>query len=377
LSARNNQKLKQTKVGFVLLSNSKAPIPSTRIAALNMFPFLREAGFEPHIIFEPRTGTETPDVTNLAPRLIAEEFRIVFFQKVHGPSVLRLAHELYNAGIKTVFGVCDLVNVAMAEATDATVVVTDYLKSLYPIGFQSKIHTVHDGIERPDMYKNSRTTHVGSVSRPLRAVIVTSSQLDHLPVLKAPPKWLEVNIVGRYTPWSRPFDRVREYRWTLANLKSPTERLEYLGFLANRRIKCVTWDPLSVYKAMCDADIGIIPVDTARMTNVGVPAWKVKSENRLTMKMSIGLPTIATPIPSYEVVIDQGRNGFLARSPREWLNYLDALRDPGTRQAIGETARQSVLQRYSMEEQARRLIEVFHNLLATVDQRRTGVRKTL
>src|SRR5437870_4093220 len=32
------------KIGFVLLSNSRNPLPSTRIAALNMVPFLRAAG---------------------------------------------------------------------------------------------------------------------------------------------------------------------------------------------------------------------------------------------------------------------------------------------------------------------------------------------
>ena len=53
------------KIGFVLLSNSQHPIPSTRIAVLNMLPFLRAANFDPHIVFEPEYGTENPDVTDL------------------------------------------------------------------------------------------------------------------------------------------------------------------------------------------------------------------------------------------------------------------------------------------------------------------------
>src|SRR5438067_5349933 len=105
------------KIGFVLLSNSRRPIASTRITALNMFSFLRDAHFAPHIVFEPPQPTETPDVSGLAPRLVAEGFRIVFLQKVHGPSVEALASDLSRAGISTVYSVCDLVKAAMTSAT--------------------------------------------------------------------------------------------------------------------------------------------------------------------------------------------------------------------------------------------------------------------
>ena len=40
-------------VGFVLLSNSRDPQPSTRISVLKMLPYLRAAGYDPHILFEP------------------------------------------------------------------------------------------------------------------------------------------------------------------------------------------------------------------------------------------------------------------------------------------------------------------------------------
>src|SRR6185295_4410506 len=75
------------KIGFVLLSSSRDPLPSTRIAVLNMIPFLRQARFEPHIVYEPETGTEQPELTGLAQRLADQGFRVVFFQKVRGPSV--------------------------------------------------------------------------------------------------------------------------------------------------------------------------------------------------------------------------------------------------------------------------------------------------
>jgi hypothetical protein len=249
------------KVGFVLLSNSRNPIPSTRIAILNMLPFLRAGGFDPHIVFEPAEGTQTPEVAGLLPRLVAERFQVIVFQKVHGASVEALAQSLRLAGIKTVFALCDVIDVPMARATDMTVVVTDYLKSLYPRELQGKIRVVHDGIEEPGLHKSDWGRHHGSAAQPLRAVLVTSAELDRLPVIASVPPWLQITIVGRYAV-SR-LQRLRRARWSLLEQQGARARLDYLRFLGDRRIRCVAWDPVAVYARMRQADIGIIPIYTA------------------------------------------------------------------------------------------------------------------
>jgi len=352
------------KIGFVLLSRSRCPAPSTRISVLNMLPFLQAGNFHPEIVFEAGDGTETPDVSGLVPRLLDEGFQIVYFQKVHGPSVEALARQLSVVGVKTVYGVCDRIKPAMAEATDVTITVTDYLKSLYPPTLQPKIRVVHDGIEHAEICKTNWGLNRGSRNCPLRAVLVTSSDLDRLPVLGTPPNWLEVTIVGCYPSNGQVIQHLRQARWKLDQKPNLRERLSYLRFLMNRRIRCQAWDLVGVYETMQQADIGIIPVDTPseHAPDLSPPFWKVKSENRLTMKMCMGLPVIATPIPAYEAVVNQGENGFLARSQDEWIKSLNALRDPMLRRIIGEQARVSVMTRYSMQEQARRLIEVLRGL---------------
>lgn len=345
------------KIGFVLLSNSDSPAPSTRIAVLNMLPYLRRAGFDPRIVFEPQVPTEQPTVPDLADRLRAEGYGVVYFQKVHGDGVRNLALSLRRNGIRTVYGVCDLVNVEMADATDATITVTEYLKSLYPRRLQNKIHVIHDGIERPDLAKSYPQERVRSVDASLRAVLVTSHALTSLPVLKAVPPWLHVTVVGRYPRALG--DRLTAYRWNIAS-KQWNERLPYLRFLLNKRVRLVPWSQESSYEALLQADIGIIPIETPAPQGAAAapPAWKVKSENRLTMKMSIGLPVIATPIPSYEPVVEHGRNALFARSPDEWIEHLQALRDPVRRRQIGIQARESVLSEYSMDSQAEKLVRV-------------------
>lgn len=356
--------MKSVKIGFVLLSNHREPIPSTRISVLNMLPFLRTAGFEPHIVFEPEVATETPDVSGLAQRLVAQGFQIIYFQKVHGVSVEAAARDLSSAGVRTVYGVCDLISAVMTEVTDATTTVTDYLRDLYPERLRSKVHVVHDGIERPDIFRTTCSANVGSRARPLRAVLVTSANLDCLPIVGSPPSWLEVRIVGRYPPRRQVWQRLRERRWQWIE-KDASERMLYLQFLMNPRIRCIQWDAVGVYDEMTSADIGIIPTQATDQSSdeMSAHAWMIKSENRLTMKMSVGLPVVATAIPAYESVISQAQNGFLARSTREWFEYLNLLRDPALRHAMGKQARDSVSTRYSMHAQARSLIRVLNQLV--------------
>lgn len=344
------------RIGFVLCSSVANAIPSTRVAVLNMLPFLRAAGMEPVILFEPPEPTETPDLTGVATRVFDAGCDLVVFQKVHGASALSLAQQLTAVGIRTVYAVCDLVNVPMVQATDATIIVTAYLKSLYPLPLQERIHVVHDGIENPDAYKRDWGTASGTKHKPLHAALVTSTNLHGLPVIGHPPPWLSVRIVGRYHLGLR---RWREAYWKWAELPY-RDRLRFMRFLTDRKIVCVPWDAIGVYTEMMQADMGIIPIQTPLDSagNVTPLPWQVKSENRLTLKMSMGLPVIATPIPSYEDVIQHGVNGFFARTASDWNSCLTALRDPARRHAIGLAARASVAHKYSMQEQAEKLIKV-------------------
>jgi glycosyltransferase involved in cell wall biosynthesis len=356
------------KVGFVLPSRVDAPLPSTRVSVLNMLPFLDKAGYEVEILFEPDEETATPNVERHAGRILSRGCDVVIFQKTHGPSVEHLVTQLNNRGVKTLFGVCDVVFPRMAEKTFATLAVTEYLKGLYPAELQRKIYVIHDGIEQPERAKTEYSDHRGSRKRPLRAVLVTSAAPHSLPVLERLPEWLTVSICAAYP--GHTLRRLQQVRWQLQTLQW-NDRCKFTRFLFDRSIERKAWDAAGVYNDLIRADIGIIPISTEGSQTDGFRPWKVKSENRLTLKMSIGLPVIASPIPSYESVVVSGVNGFLARTREQWTASLEALRDPATRSAIGQRARESVIQRYSMNEQARLLIEVLRSCKSTasdVDQ---------
>ena len=360
------------RIGFVLLSNPDQPAPSTRISVLNMLPWLRESGYDPVIAYHPETAKEMPDITGVAREMQGLGIDIAYFQKVHGPTVRTEVGLLRDAGIQTVYGVCDRIDDEMAHAADATVVVTEFLKRQYAVELQERIHVVHDGIEHPEICCDNST--ISGSSRRLRATLVTSSHLESIPVLGSLPRYLDLTVVGLYpertTPWLEARTRLRR---ALRGPGGPTFR-PLLGFGFRTR----AWHPRRVYADLLQADVGIIPVDMRFDPIPGrqVSWWEVKSENRLTLKMALGLPVVASPVPSYLDVIEQGVNGYIAHTRSEWLDALHALRDPRHRKDVGAAARESVLQRYSMERQARRLITVFDELRTRRDHRTTvAVRK--
>ncbi|WP_374496143.1 glycosyltransferase family 4 protein [Zoogloea sp.] len=340
------------RIGFVLLSNSACPLPSTRIAVLNLFPYLKAAGYDPQIVFDPLSASETPDVSGLAERVAEQGFGLIYFQKVHGPSVLAEMRALRAMGIPTVYGVCDRIDDEIVSIADVTVTVTEFLRQQHAAELHDRIHVVHDGIEHPEIQCLHRD-EAGPSAR-LRAVLVTSSTLEAVPALGRVPRHVDLTVVGRYPENPTLKESIRGHLKRALNQPG----LVRTGFQTR------AWHPQRVYSDLLEADIGIIPVDTGFNPLPGrkISYWEVKSENRLTLKMALGLPVIASPVPAYLDIIQQGINGYIARSRAEWLDAIDALRDPGHRREVGAAARSSVLERFSMEAQARKLISVLESV---------------
>jgi len=344
---------KRKRIGFVLLSNSIEPQPSTRVSVLNMIPRLEAAGYDTLIAYEPTTAQEKPNVSGLSERMQTLGVDIVFFQKVHGPSVFSEILALRQAGIKTVYGVCDRIDEDMVRITDITVTVTSFLKQQYPEKLQPRIHVVHDGIEHPELFRSNSSC----CDQPghLRAVLVTSATLETIPIFKKIPNFLELTVIGRYPLHRTMAQKIRE-RISRALHHPNGPSLSH--FLFGKGFRVMPWHPECVYDEMLQANIGIIPVDMRYdpLPEHDISYWQVKSENRLTLKMALGLPVIASPVPAYLDIIQQGVNGYIAYTQKDWLEALHELRDPRQRKRVGEAARATVLDAYSMDAQAAKLI---------------------
>ena len=348
------------KIGFVLASPRASPLASTRISVLQMLPYLAQAGHDAVIVFEPEATTPRPALGGLAERLIAERFDVVYFQKVAGPDVLAMVRRLRNAGIRTIFGVCDLIDNEMAEACDATITVTEFLRGLYRADLRSRIHVVHDGIENEAARKLPDASAADGDPTRLTAVLISGQHVRRLPAIGRIPGFLRVLVVGDYPPSSSWITRLKTEYWDWRRNPSLGLARDSARFVLWRNFETRRWSIDAAYSAMQTASIGIIPIDTNQAGNAdgSEPLWRVKSENRLTLKMAMGLPVIATPIPAYRAVLRHGETGFFAETPAQWRACFAALRDPELCRKMGAAARAAVIERFSKAEQARRLLGV-------------------
>ena len=78
--------------------------------------------------------------------------------------------------------------------------------------------------------------------------------------------------------------------------------------------------------------------------------------------MSTGKPVIACPGQGIDEVIEQGVNGYLIK-PDDLPQLIDTLtrllQRPELRRKIGDAARRTILQRYTLGEQASRLYRLY------------------
>jgi glycosyltransferase involved in cell wall biosynthesis len=89
-------------------------------------------------------------------------------------------------------------------------------------------------------------------------------------------------------------------------------------------------------------DIGIYPLVQDE--------WVLgKSGLKAIQYMAFGLPTVATNVGTTPMIIDHMNNGWLVNTDEEWIDALETLiRNPGIRQNMGESARVTVIENYSI-----------------------------
>ena len=99
-------------------------------------------------------------------------------------------------------------------------------------------------------------------------------------------------------------------------------------------------------------DIGVYPLPS--------DPWVLgKSGLKALQYMGLGIPTVATAIGTALEIIRDGDNGFLARTPEEWVEKLARLlEDPELRRRMGASARKTIEERYSVKANTARYVEI-------------------
>jgi len=83
----------------------------------------------------------------------------------------------------------------------------------------------------------------------------------------------------------------------------------------------VEWGLDNVARSLASCDIGIAPL----------PHDSYKSSNKVITYWAVGLPVVASPTYEYSQIIVHGKNGFIAKSKKDWECLLEELLLDGER----------------------------------------------
>lgn len=102
------------------------------------------------------------------------------------------------------------------------------------------------------------------------------------------------------------------------------------------------WNLNTVFDDVMSCDVALIPIPEGE--------WYVgKSSNRLAMMMALGMPVIATSIPSYAEIAVNSRDVLFVDSEEEIVGGLLALSSESARSLLGHSARTSLGSRFSID----------------------------
>jgi glycosyltransferase involved in cell wall biosynthesis len=98
-------------------------------------------------------------------------------------------------------------------------------------------------------------------------------------------------------------------------------------------------------------DIGIMPMPDTEWT-------RGKCGFKALLYMSCAVPPVCSPVGLTTDIVEDGENGLLATSTREWIDKLSMLvEDPTLRRRMGEAGRQTVEEKYSLTAHAPRFLD--------------------
>jgi len=117
-------------------------------------------------------------------------------------------------------------------------------------------------------------------------------------------------------------------------------------------------DPDRVPEYLATVHIGLLPVVSDTKFN------QAKSPTKLFEYMAMAKPTVSSDIGEATSIIQDGINGFLARTKEEFIGKIQRLiEDCKLRQRIGEKARETVEEDYSLKILGKRLYEILKTQL--------------
>lgn len=117
-------------------------------------------------------------------------------------------------------------------------------------------------------------------------------------------------------------------------------------------VTSIAWRSSTEVDDLAQIDIGLYPLPDTVWT-------RGKGGLKLCQYMAMGLPAVAARVRQNEVIVQDGRNGLLAGTEREWIDAIERLLDdPDLRRRLGAAGRETVVAGYSLHAQAPRVYDI-------------------
>ena len=122
-------------------------------------------------------------------------------------------------------------------------------------------------------------------------------------------------------------------------------------------IKGLAWDNKKEVEFFNMLDIGVMPLPEDEWT-------KGKCGMKGLLYMSVNKPAVMSSVGMNSEIIANGINGFLADTPEEWFDVLSKLiEDENLRKTIGLAGRKTVEEKYSMNSQKEKYLDLYLSLM--------------
>lgn len=354
-------KKKNIKVLFMTQYSGKGS-PSAQMRAYNYIPLLEKRGFSCNV--SPGQGYRYFHNHNALKIVVigilttAKRFFDIF--RVRNYDIVYLQREVYQTSVFPVFEwIYSKLNKNMVfDFDDAIYLDNRFIPDI--LGFSKEIIVGNENLKRYAL-KHSKYNKAKNVT-----VIPTPIREEDVKLIKdySKAKKGEKIVVGF-------LGNVKPHLKNLAMIKPVIKKLgakhkiefRIIGSLGNKDIgkmyadvPCTTIahsvDVLEAAKEIVKFDIGIMPLEDNEW-NAG------KCAKKLLDYMGVGLATISSPVGMNADLIQDGKNGFSARSEKEWFDKLERLiKDNKLRKKMGFEARQTIIKEYLLAPCADRLAEV-------------------
>lgn len=124
------------------------------------------------------------------------------------------------------------------------------------------------------------------------------------------------------------------------------------------------WSEASEISLIRSMDIGIMPLPDE-------PWARGKCGYKLIQYMACGLPVIASPVGVNAQIVEEGINGFFARTPADWVEAIRRLAcDADLRRAMGRNGRRKIQSSYSLAVHGPRLAGMLREVMEAGQPRR-------